>query len=73
MRPADNEIRLSGILADVQNGGQQRQAAGGLAAGTLQFVVEDGIFEGGQVEFGGVIDQPHADAVGEAVAEEAVG
>ena len=53
--------------------GEHAQAGGGLAAGALEFVVEDGIFEAGEVEGGGVAHKANADVVCKTVAEEAFG
>ena len=64
--------QAQGILADVQDRRQEPDAAGRLAAGALQLVVEDGIFKRGQIQLGGVFDEAHADAVGEAVAKQTV-
>jgi len=44
-----------------------------LAAGAFEFVVENGVFEAGEVERGGVAHEADADVVGEAVAEEGFG
>ena len=37
--------QAEGVLADAENRGEQAHAAGGLAAGAVELVVEDGIFE----------------------------
>jgi hypothetical protein len=49
-----------------------REAVGGLDAGALEAVVEDGVFVGGQVEAGGLLHDANADVLGVAVREERV-
>ena len=53
--------------------GKHAEAGGGLAAGALEFVVENGVLETGEIERGGVAHQANADVVREAVAEKAFG
>jgi hypothetical protein len=64
--------QAQGVLADVEDGRQKANTAGGLAAGALQLVIENGIFKGGQIQLRGVFNEPNADSVGEAIAEQAV-
>src|SRR5579872_6216110 len=64
--------QADGILAKVEQRGQQTDAAGGLTAGALQFVVKYRILEGRQVHAGGVLHQPDADSIGKPVSEQAV-
>ncbi len=64
--------KADAVLGDVQERGEQRDAAGGLAAGAFELVMEDRVFKGDQVEAGGVLHEADADAVGEAVGEKAV-
>ncbi len=60
------------VLADIKKRSEQPEPAGGLAAGTLEFVVKHRVFELRQVEPGGVLHEFYADAIGEAIAEQAV-
>src|SRR4051794_26707179 len=55
----------NGILSDAEDRGEEAHSAGGLAAGAVEFVVEDGVLEAGQVEAGGVFHEAYADAIGE--------
>lgn len=52
---------------------EHAEAGGGLAAGAFEFVIEDGIFEAGKIERGGMAHEADADVVGETVAEEGFG
>ena len=49
------------------------EAVGGLNAGSLEAIVEEGIFVGGEVEAGSLLHDADADVLGIAVSEERVG
>ena len=60
------------LLGHRRQHGEHSQAAGRLASGALQLVVEDRILERDQVQLIGVLHHANADVVREAVTEEAV-
>ena len=60
------------MLAEAGDEEEHGEAVGGLTPGTVEFVLEEGVFEGDEVERGGVSHEAQGDVVGEEVGEEGI-